>query len=191
MHLLAHSVYKAHTFLSSGSVVQQWRGAHLVHSPRMRIWHLLAGMVILSVFIAPYYAADIVPSIHLPESIAPLALVLGLSFAPMLGRAIAAGLRPFGIALLFDAFGASVAYFGWHAAFELLAPQIDAGFETSPFKWNIVVAGLVVLFIAQTILQTSPNGWFANRLQPHLVSGLYIDDWFTRVTFRLWPPGFR
>jgi NAD(P)H-quinone oxidoreductase subunit 5 len=54
-----------------------------------------------------------------------------------------------------------------------------------------VVYGLVVLFVAQTLLQASPNGWFANRVQPHLVSGLYIDDWFTRVTFRLWPPGFR
>jgi NAD(P)H-quinone oxidoreductase subunit 5 len=190
MHLLAHSVYKAHTFLSSGSVVQQWRGAHIVHSPRMRIWHLLAGMVILSVFILPYYASTIFPSIHLPESLPPLTLILGLSFAPMLGRAIAAGARPFLIALLFT-LGAAAAYFGWHAAFELLAPQLNGGLEASAFKWNIVVAGLVVLFVAQTILQTSPNGWFANRVQPHLVSGLYIDDWFTRVTFRLWPPGFR
>jgi hypothetical protein len=48
-----------------------------------------------------------------------------------------------------------------------------------------------VLFIAQSILQTNPNGRFANWLQPHLLSGLYIDDWFTRVTFRLWPPGFQ
>jgi len=104
--------------------------------------------------------------------------------------AIAAGRRTFGIALLFT-LGASAAYFGWHVAFELLAPQINAGFEPSSAKWSIVVAGLGVLFFAQTILQTSPNGWFANRVQPHLVSGLYIDDWFTRVTFRLWPPGFR
>ena len=190
MHLLAHSLYKAHTFLSAGSVVQQWRASHIVHSPRMRIWHLLFGLVILSVFVTPYYASTLFPTIHLPESIAPLALVLGLSFAPMLGRAIAAGFRPLLIALLLTV-GASGAYFGWHVAFELLAPQINAGFEPSSFKWTIVVIGLVVLFLAQTILQTSPNGWFANRVQPHLVSGLYIDDWFTRVTFRLWPPGFR
>ena len=190
MHLLAHSLYKGHTFLSSGSVVQQWRGSHLVHSPRMRIWHLLAGMIILSVFVAPYYANKLLPQLDLPESIAPLALVLGLSFAPMLGRAIAAGARPFLIALGFT-LGATVAYFGWHVVFELIAPEVNAGFETSPFKWNVVVGGLVVLYLAQTILQTSPTGWFANRVQPHLVSGLYIDDWFTRVTFRLWPPGFR
>jgi NAD(P)H-quinone oxidoreductase subunit 5 len=190
MHLLAHSLYKAHTFLSAGSVVQQWRAGHLVHPPRMRIWHLLAGLVILSVFVAPYYADTLIPSVHLPESIAPLALLLGLSFAPMLGRALAAGLRAFSLALLLT-LGATAAYFGWHAVFELTAPQINGGLEPSSLKWTVVVVGLVVLFVGQTILQTSPNGWFANRLQPHLVSGLYIDDWFTRVTFRLWPPGFR
>ena len=31
----------------------------------------------------------------------------------------------------------------------------------------------------------------SNWLQPHLLSGLYIEDWVTRVTFRLWPPGLR
>jgi NAD(P)H-quinone oxidoreductase subunit 5 len=190
MHLLAHSLYKAHTFLSSGSVVQQWRGAHIVHSPPARIWHLFAGMIILSVFVAPYYATTVFPSLHLPESVAPLSLVLGLSFVPVLGRAIAAGWRPFVLALGLTA-AAAVAYFGWHVLFELLAPQLDAGFEASSLNWSIVVYGLVVLFVAQTLLQASPNGWFANRVQPHLVSGLYIDDWFTRATFRLWPPGLR
>jgi len=188
MHLLAHSLYKAHTFLSSGSVVQQWRAAHIVHGHPMRIWHVFPAMIMLSVFVAPYYVPTVFPDIHLPPSIAPLTLVLGLSFVPMLGRAIAAGGRTLLIAVVF-ALGATVAYFGWHLVFELISPQINAGFETSPFKWNIVVAGLVVLFVAQSILQSSPNGWFANRVQPHLVSGLYIDDWFTRVTFRLWPPG--
>ncbi len=87
--------------------------------------------------------------------------------------------------------GASAAYFGWHVVFELLAPEINAGMEASATKWTIVVTGLVVLYLAQSALQTRPNGWFSRWLQPHLVSGLYIDDWFTRVTFRLWPPGFR
>jgi NAD(P)H-quinone oxidoreductase subunit 5 len=190
MHLLAHSLYKAHTFLNAGSVAEQWRAAHIVHSKTMRIWHLFAGMVVLSVFVAPYYVPKVLPDLHLPESIAPLTLLLGLSFVPMLGRAIASGMRPFLIGLRFTVL-ASLAYFGWHVAFELIAPQINAGLEASSLKWTVVAGGLVVLFAAQTLLQASPNGWFANRLQPHLVSGLYIDDWFTRVTFRLWPPGVR
>lgn len=190
MHLLAHSLYKAHTFLSAGSVVQQWRAAHIVHHPRLRIWHLFAATVLVCIPIVPFYFPTVIPVDGLPKEIGPLSLILALSFAPMLGRALAAGRRTFFIAMLFM-LGAAVAYFGWHVVFELIAPEINAGMEASPFKWNIVVAGLLVLFAAQSMLQISPNGWFANRLQPHLLSGLYIDDWFTRVTFRLWPPGFR
>jgi NAD(P)H-quinone oxidoreductase subunit 5 len=189
MHLLAHSLYKAHTFLSAGSVVAQWRASHLVHSPRASLRHLLAGAAIVCFSVAPFYAAT-APAGHVPSSIGPLAFVLGLSFAPMLGRAIAAGKRTFLIAVLFTV-GASASYFGWHVVFEEIAPTINASASTSTLKWSIVVGGLVVLFIAQSILQTRPNGRFAHWLQPHLLSGLYIDDWFTRATFRLWPPGLR
>ncbi|HEY0194509.1 MAG TPA: proton-conducting transporter membrane subunit, partial [Kofleriaceae bacterium] len=190
MHLLAHSLYKAHTFLSSGSIVQQWRAGHIVHHPRLRIWHILAATILVCLPIAPFYFDTGLPVGHLPGAIGPLAFLLGLSFAPMLGRAIAAGRRTFVIAALFT-LGASAAYFGWHVAFEQIAPQVNAGMEASNTKWLIVLVGLVVLFVAQSILQTRPNGWFSRWLQPHLVSGLYIDDWVTRVTFRLWPPGFR
>lgn len=194
MHLLAHSLYKAHTFLSSGSVVQQWRASHLVHTPRAKLWHLIAGAIVVCAAVTPFYFATTLStgyvSGHVSNSIAPLAFVLGLSFAPMMGRALASGMRALTIAALFTV-GASAAYFGWHVLFELVAPWINAGHVTSDLEWQIVVGGLGLLFLAQTILQTSPNGRFSNWLQPHLLSGLYIDDWFTRVTFRLWPPGFQ
>jgi len=188
MHLLAHSLYKAHTFLSAGSVVQQWRASHIVHSPRASLWHLMAGAAVVCFAIAPFYAASALRSGHMSSTVGPLAFVLGLSFAPMIGRALAAGKRAFMLAALFTV-GASASYFGWHFVFEEIAPIINAGTPTSTLKWTIVVAGLVVLFLAQSILQTSPNGRFSHWLQPHLISGLYIDDWFTRVSFRLWPPG--
>ncbi|HEU0033303.1 MAG TPA: NADH-quinone oxidoreductase subunit L [Kofleriaceae bacterium] len=190
MHLLAHSLYKAHTFLSSGSVVQQWRASHLVHSAKAKLWHLVAGAVVVCLAVAPFYLASALPTGHMSSTIGPLAFVLGLSFAPMIGRAIAAGPRPFLLASLF-AVGASASYFGWHVVFELVAPEIYAGESTSSFKWSVVLYGLVLLFIAQTILQTRPKGRFVSWLEPHLSSGFYIDDWFTRVTFRLWPPGFQ
>jgi NAD(P)H-quinone oxidoreductase subunit 5 len=190
MHLLAHSLYKAHTFLSSGSIVQQWRANHIVHPHRLRIWHLMAATILVCIPAAPFFFDTGLPVDRLPTAIGPLVLVLGLSFAPMIGRAIAAGARAFMIAALFT-LGASVAYFGWHVIFELLAPEINAGMEASATKWMIVLVGLVALYLAQSLLQTRPNGWFSRWLQPHLVSGLYIDDWFTRVTFRLWPPGFQ
>ncbi len=190
MHLLAHSLYKAHSFLSSGSIVRQWRASHLVHSPHTLLWHLVFGAGIVSLAVAPFYAATALPTGHLSSSIGPLAFVLGLSFAPMTGRALAAGKRAFMLAALFTV-GASASYFGWHVLFELIAPAINSTPSTSDLEWQVVVGGLVVLFIAQSIMQTSPNGRFSNWIQPHLDSGLYIDDWFTRVTFRLWPPALQ
>ena len=190
MHQLAHSFYKAYSFLSAGSLVKQWRATHMVHSPRALLWHLLFGAVMVCLAMAPFYAATALPTGHLSPTIGPLAFILGLSFAPMVGRALAAGVNAFKLAALL-VIGATAAYFGWHILFELLSPTIDAGAVASDLKWKIVVGGMVTLFIAQSIMQTSPNGRFANFIQPHLDSGLYIDDWFTRVTFRLWPPALQ
>ena len=86
--------------------------------------------------------------------------------------------------------GATASYFGWHVVFELIAPWINPPTKTPQIMWDIVVGGMSFLFVVQTVLQTSPDGRVANWLQPHLLAGLYIDDWFTRMTFRLWPPGF-
>jgi NAD(P)H-quinone oxidoreductase subunit 5 len=194
LHLLAHSLYKAHTFLSAGSSVSQWRASHLVHLPRTRLWHLIPALVLVALVVAPFYVgtnlATHAATGETSSALGPLALVLALSFAPMIGRGLSCGLRALGLSLLF-ALGASTAYFGFHFVFELIAPQINAGMEASSFQWTIVAAGLGALFIAQSFLQTRPTGWFADRVLPHLLSGLYIDDWFTRVTFRLWPPGLR
>src|SRR6185436_4757360 len=125
-------------------------------------------------------------SFHVPPPLRSLTLALVLSFVPMFAKAVAAGPRAFGRAVLF-ALGASVAYFAGHEAFESLIPSMEPGPELT-LRWWIVVAGLGALFLAQTILQASPNGILARLLQPYIHSGLYLDDWFTRVTFRLWPP---
>ena len=189
LHLLAHSFYKAHAFLTSGSVVQTWRGASLVRASRPSLTLMFAGAALLCVAAAPFYAAFTLSSLHASPSLGPLALALLLSFVPMIGRALAAGRRAFMLAAL-STLGAAAAYFAGHAVFEGLAasiaPPIEAG--ASSFAWTVVVVGLITLFIAQTVVQTSPAGRLTRLIQPHLFKGLYIDDWFTRMTFRLWPP---
>src|SRR5262249_12907662 len=135
MHLLAHSLYKAHTFLSAGSVVQQWRAAHLVHGARASLGHLVAGAALVCLAVAPFYAATALSTGHLSSSIGPLAFVLGLSFAPMIGRALAAGRRAFWLAALYTV-GATAAYFGWHVVFETIAPSINGIDSTSSLRWS-------------------------------------------------------
>jgi NAD(P)H-quinone oxidoreductase subunit 5 len=188
LHLLAHSFYKAHAFLTSGAVVQTWRGTSLVQPARPSLAFMAAGTLVLGLAAAPFYAAFTLSSRHASPSLRLFALALVLSFVPMIARALAAGPRAFALAALFTV-GAAASYFAGHALFEAVAPWIqpEEG-HASSLEWSIVLVGLVALFLVQTVLQTAPNGRLARLIQPYLFSGLYIDDWFTRVTFRLWPP---
>jgi NAD(P)H-quinone oxidoreductase subunit 5 len=186
LHLLAHSFYKAHCFLSTGGAVDTWRGTHLLRSPRPSILFTALGIVVVAIAASPFYLAFTHTKLHAPPSLGPLALALGLSFVPTIARALAAGRRAFVLAAAFTA-GATALYFGLHMVFHGIAPAISVEAE-SPFKWKVVTVGLVVLFVAQTLFQTNPRGRLARFLLPHLSSGLYIDEWFTRLTFRVWPP---
>jgi NAD(P)H-quinone oxidoreductase subunit 5 len=185
LHLLAHSFYKAHCFLTSGSVVETWRGNALVHA-RKSLWSVAFAVALMGVVTAGIYLASTRVAVHASVPLRALALALVLSFVPMLAKAVAGGPRAFGRAVLFT-IGATIAYFAGHAIFEGLIPSIEPG-PALTLRWWIVLGGLVALFLAQTILQAAPNGLLARLLQPYLHSGLYLDDWFTRVTFRLWPP---
>ncbi|MFO0741503.1 MAG: NADH-quinone oxidoreductase subunit L [Labilithrix sp.] len=185
LHLLAHSLYKAHAFLNAGAVVEAWRGTSLVRPSSPSLRSIAIGALVVSLAAAPLCAAFALSPLHSSTSLATFALALALSFVPMIGKAVKAGGRAFGLAAVFT-LGSAVSYFALHAFFEEIAPSLDV--EAAPFKWVIVVTGLLVLFVLQTSLQTSPTGRLARLLQPQLNSGLYIDEWFTRLTFRLWPP---
>jgi NAD(P)H-quinone oxidoreductase subunit 5 len=189
LHLLAHSCYKAYCFLSTGGAVDTWRSTHLVRSRRPSILFTAAGVVVLGIAASPFYLAFThtkLHALHASPSLGPLALALGLSFVPTIARALAAGWRAFTLAAIFTA-GTTALYFALHLVFEGIAPAISAEAE-SPLKWKVVTVGLVVLFVAQTLFQTNPRGFLTRLLLPHLSSGLYIDEWFTRLTFRIWPP---
>jgi NAD(P)H-quinone oxidoreductase subunit 5 len=82
-------------------------------------------------------------------------------------------------------FAVALAYFGLHLAFKagLGAPQVPAA--AGLVGW--VVACFVVLFAVQGAVRARPQGALARRLYPWLFAGLYLDELFTRLTFRLWP----
>jgi len=85
--------------------------------------------------------------------------------------------------------GASVvalAYFGLHAVFSgWLGVAGARPASTLLVAWVLVCFGL--LFVVQGAVRIWPRGWLARRLYPALFAGLYLDDLFTRMTFRLWP----
>ena len=50
-----------------------------------------------------------------------------------------------------------------------------------------VIGCFVVLFIVQGAVRANPLGGLSRKLYPWLFAGLYLDEVFTRLTFRVWP----
>jgi len=187
LHLVAHSLYKAHTFLRAGSAVEAWK-LHAMAPPqppptwpRYALWALvLAGLGLAGVALArrllPASAES--PSAPLLAALVALSLV---TLAPMRWtglRAVAGRLR--------DLVGVLLLYVGAHALAGWLMPAPPA--PPNALAWALVGAGLLVLFAAKSVLQLAPAGRVARALHPWLFSGFYLDERFTRWTFRLWPP---
>jgi len=51
--------------------------------------------------------------------------------------------------------------------------------------WVVLCFGL--LYGSQVWLRCYPDGRFARALYPWAYSGFYLDESFTRITFKIWP----
>lgn len=196
LHLVAHSCYKAHAFLSSGSTVETWRAQSLIQKPapiRMGQIAIVTVASIAAVFgisLAVHAIAGHGAQLDYGSSI--LTLVAALALVPAVTGALEGGaLR---VASTAARLGALVAlYFGWHV-FAYTAFPWNAGAETfstsasADLGWTIFGLGFVTLFGVQSFLKTAPTGRLARRLHPSLLAGFYLDELFTRMTFRVWPP---
>ena len=141
LHLVAHSLYKAHAFLAAGTAPGLWA---LMFILALALVTLLTGTV------------------QRAEGLWPLA-----------GPAAA--------------FALALAYFGLHAAFGHILGNAS---DVAPAGWALagsVMVCFLALFVVQGTLRARPQGALARRLYPALFAGLYLDELFTRLTFRVWP----
>jgi NAD(P)H-quinone oxidoreductase subunit 5 len=182
LHLVAHSLYKAYAFLTAGTAVETNRLRQMTaaaSAPGLGRWFAgaLAGMVIVA---AAALAFGLRPAEE--PALWAVAWVLALALAPLLAA------RGDGKQLLAGA-GASaavaLAYFGWHLLFERWLGHAPVAVPPLAIVW--VVALFATLFVLQGWLRARPGSALARGLYPWLFAGLYLDELFTRLTFRLWP----
>jgi len=188
LHLVAHSLYKAHAFLGSGGTVVAWRVQSL--APRSEPVALPRVLAIAFAAVAAVAGLGLLVESALggatSSTVWPLALLLGLSLAPMLARAAARGAWPLAV-VVGGSVGVALLYAGLHAlSARVLVPPAVPRVESA--SYFVVGAGLVLLFTLQVAMQARPNGALARTLGPRLFAGFYLDEIFTRLTFRLWPP---
>ena len=184
LHLVAHSLYKAHAFLSAGTTVDGWRVQFLTTlSPPSSNARLAVAVVLAWAIGATAVFVGDLAGVERGASV-PLALMVSLSLVPLLTHIVDGTARR--AALAIRIVGVLLLYIGWHAAAANVMP-------TSTSAPSIVAVALVIvaflgLFVVKATLQQRPHGRLARRLAPALFAGFYIDERFTRLAFWLWPP---
>lgn len=189
LHLIAHSLYKAHAFLNAGGTVDAYRARARLTARTSASWSDSALGGVIS-FAAVVVSATVMVRVMNPEvsdlSLAPLSVILVLSLTPMAVQCVRvgrggvwqAGWRCIGVSLL---------YFALHEISQYALPLANR----APFTWtlwSIVLAGMACLFVVQMMAQLSSRVLIGTRLHAWLFAGLYADDLLTRVVLRVWPP---
>jgi NAD(P)H-quinone oxidoreductase subunit 5 len=178
LHLIGHSLYKAHAFLSASTVVRQ---------TRLQGLHTGVAASGASVALAPVATISLVLLIVALCGAAPWpwwwSAVLGLAWAPLLwlpgaAQDVAARARQGLFGLLMVAGFTGIA---------LLAHALPLGIEDAPHVnlGLVALAGMAALYICLALLQLRPQALSTWRRWSY--AGFYVDEAYTRLALRLWP----
>jgi NAD(P)H-quinone oxidoreductase subunit 5 len=178
LHLVGHSLYKAHAFLSSSSVVR---------ATRLQALHSASSPSAFSVALAPVLAFAVVLSVQaLPDHPAwPWwwSAVLGLAWAPLLWLpAVPARLSSRGRQTLLG-----LLMVGGLTATTLLAHALPLGLSDAPHEalgW-VAMLGMAAVYLCLALLQLRPQALSNWRRWSY--AGFYMDEAFTRMALQCWP----
>ena len=179
LHLIGHSIYKAHAFLAASTAVE---------NTRLRMMRSGGGPSVASLVLAPLAAAGLVA---LPVAAVPLGAwpwwwsgVLALAWAPLLWLPVAQDRDAPGVGHRLLAGAAmvaglvTVALVGHALPFGLTdAPHAAAGL--------VALAGMAALYLCLAVLQARPQALATWRRWSY--AGFYIDEFSTRAALHLWP----
>ncbi|WP_286717433.1 NADH-quinone oxidoreductase subunit L [Thalassolituus sp. UBA2009] len=185
LHLLAHSAYKAWAFLSSGSAVQQHVQQSLLIAPPAAARRWLPALIAAAGLVAAAWWFSVQLSAQLHTGIQPVSgwLLLALALTTLLVQ------RASGAWTLLLAAGLALAYSLLKILLQPLSGELSAALRPGLFSaadlW--VSALFLLLFTVWWLLRYRAHWPLVQRLSLALFAGLYLDEWFTRITLRLWP----
>jgi NAD(P)H-quinone oxidoreductase subunit 5 len=179
LHLVAHSLYKAHAFLRAGSHVQRSLVKKMAEPERgVSVQGLLVGLAISALVVFGGFAA-----LGLRWDRDPGLMAMACVVALGLARPVAAAA---GTSLMLPAV-TICAWAGLHAVFEGAgAPAGSHGLHEWVLAGGVALAFLA-LFVVRAVVEVRPEGPFARRLQAACFAGFYVDDWFSRFVLHVWP----
>ena len=186
LHLVAHSLYKAHAFLGAGGIVRQTQVRQLAAPvPRAGVAMPLAAALgaLATTALAGWLFGlnrEALPALWVAGGIVALALVPMVQASPS-GAGVVGALRAAA-----TAFVLACVYFALHAA--LQGRVVPEGAMPGAPWWAFVAAAFALLFALQSAVAVRPQGALATTLYPWFYGGLFLDERFSRAMFRLWAP---
>lgn len=181
LHLIGHSLYKAHAFLSASTVVRQTR-LQAMHGP--------ASPIAISLFLAPAATFSTVLLVQWLSGYTAWpwwwSAILALAWAPMLWLpAERSGLGAHAVQG-----GAGLLMVAGLTGAALLAHALPLGIQDVPHHAFGMVAllGMVALYFGLMVLQLRPQMLKTWRRWSY--AGFYVDEAYTRLALQLWPVGW-
>lgn len=178
LHLIGHSLYKAHAFLSASSVVRQ---------TRLQALHTKALPSVVSLVLAPVLTIPVVLLIValIGQAFWPWwwSAVLGLAWAPLLWLpAMPANLTTRATQLLSGLLMVTAL-----TSAALLAHTLPLGTRDAPHQvlGLIALSGMLALYLCLALLQTRPQ--LLSDWRRWSYAGFYVDEAYTRMALQLWP----
>ena len=189
LHMVSHAVYKAHAFLSSGSVVDHFRAPALSAELRSASgWSVMWSFAIATPIVIGIEAVFGTPSPQQPALII-MGIILMVALSQLLLQALNMSESGRGVMLLVMVVLStlvSATYFGLDKCMSaLLGADLPAakGFAGAVQDWflGLIVAVFVGLLLVQQMLPRIMHKPFWQTGYVHLYNGLYIDMVFTRL----------
>ncbi|MHB1566730.1 MAG: NADH-quinone oxidoreductase subunit L [Acidiferrobacter sp.] len=193
LHLVTHSLYKAHAFLSSGSGADVYRApAVSLAQPLPAFWQwgvVLAFAALMTMGIGTVFGVD--PQ-RQPALLA-LGVIVAVAMTQLLLQSFKTGMgaafigRTAGLTAL-----VGTAYFSLDAVFHfMLAASFPVvrmvnGPAQFPVIGLVMFVFLAMFLIQQSIPSLTKTPW-ARRVYVHLYNGMYVDIPFSRLVRKVWP----
>jgi NAD(P)H-quinone oxidoreductase subunit 5 len=181
LHLVAHSLYKAHSFLRAGSTI----GATPRAAIPLSTTSLLVGTLVGATFVAAAASGLHFAFPGTKETPFVFLVILAFSIAYGIARVWSVNLRNLP-RILGVTFGISVLCLGLH----LFAGEwmTSSGSPEIP-SWlvAIITTAFTGLFLFQSLLRRSSEHPINRKLYIHVLNGFYIGTLVNRILNKLWP----
>lgn len=195
LHIVSHSVYKAHAFLSSGSVVDYYRSPKLPAMSRFAtVWQVIQSLAVstpLAIAIGSIFG---MPLLEQPALIV-MGFILTVAISQLLLQALnidEIGKRKLLLTMIGLSTLVSLAYFGLDSlSTTVLSGSLPTAKEAvgvlQDALLGLIIAVFMGLLLIQQMLPRMMNHPFWQATYVHLYNDLYIDMFITRMVRSFWP----